>query len=432
MDFHESPLALASSATFRILQEKANAEYMSWDEFRKKSWAPKESEAYWTLIKIFRQGALKKVAITDKDGAHYGYASSRHSQSLHEVDLEFGGNLLGVRDFSEGDRVQIIRQNLIEESIASSKLEGANTSRETARKMLREGRRPRDRSERMIVNNHVAMSWIEAKGKNQKLSIDMLLDLHRMVVDGTLMDESLEGRLRNTFNSKGNKLVIKPWDDQTIAYVTPDREFVEAQLPHLLAFANDEDNAAFIHPLLKAIMLHFWIGLLHPFEDGNGRLARILFYWYMLRRGYWAFSYLSLSEHIVKSPSGYSLAYVNTEQDDYDLNYFIQYNIEKLQLARKKLQEFLAQQLRNNRERMKLEQSGLGLNERQTRLLQKLNVGELSQTSVAAQQITYPDLSYLTAIKDLRALVKTGFLRKVKNGRNIIYLPTVKVQTLFR
>jgi Fic family protein len=414
------------------LQEKANSRYMSWDEFRKKSWATKESDEYWVLIKTFRQGSLKKGNIRDKDGGRYGYSADRHSQFLHEIDLEFGGNMLGVKDFNEGDRVQIIRRNLIEESIASSKLEGANTSREAARRMLREGRKPRDQSERMIVNNHAAMTWIETNGRHQKLSVDMLLDLHQQVTSGTLQNETLEGRFRETLNAKGKRLVIKPWADETISYTTPDREFVDEQIPNLIAFANDDDDSSFIHPLIKAIMLHFWIGLLHPFEDGNGRLARILFYWYMLRRGYWAFSYLSLSEHILKSPKAYSLAYINSEQDDYDLNYFIQYNVEKLQLARQKLQEFLKEQIRENRERMKIAQGGLGLGERQIRLLQQLSRGEVTQASVASQQANNPELTYLTAIKDLKSLVEKGYLRKVKNGRNVIYLPTDKVQSLFR
>jgi Fic family protein len=430
-ELYNRAMAKLGNAEFQKLQEKANAEYISWDEFRKKSWAPSESEEYWTLIKLFRRANLKKVPIYDKDGGQYGYSTARHSQFLHEVDLEFGGNLLGIRDFSEGERVQVVRRNLIEESIASSKLEGANTSREAARKMLREGRLPRDKSERMIVNNHAAMSWIETKGKNQKLSIGMLLDLHRMVVDGTLQNEALEGKFRNTLNDRGKRLVIKPWADETISYVTPDREFVDSQLPNLIAFANDHDGSAFIHPLIKAIMLHFWIGLLHPFEDGNGRLARILFYWYMLRREYWAFSYLSLSEYLLKSPKPYSLAYINSEQDDYDLNYFIQYNVEKLQLARQKLQEFLKEQIHENKQRMKVAQGGHGLSDRQIRLLQQLNIGEISHANISQQQINNPELSYLTAIKDLRSLVEKGLLRKVKNGRNVIYLPTDKVQTLF-
>jgi Fic family protein len=94
---------------------------------------------------------------------------------LHEIDLELGGNFMGVSDFSEGDQKQIIRQNLIEESIASSRLEGANSSREVARKMLNEGRKPRTKDEQMIVNNHRVMQRIEQELKHEPLSLELLI-----------------------------------------------------------------------------------------------------------------------------------------------------------------------------------------------------------------------------------------------------------------
>ncbi len=316
---------------------------MSWDEFRNKNLPADDRENLWRIIQANRTFARKPTPIVDKDGSQYAFDPHRNVEFLHHVDLELGGNMIGISDFGEGDKRQIIRRNLIEESIASSKLEGANTSREAARRMLNEGRRPRDKSELMIVNNHRAMLLIEENLKNEPLSLNLLLELHKQVTSGTLKDAALEGTLRDTLDEDGNRLKIMPWDETTVAYVAPDREFVEAHLPRLIKFANDEDNSGFVHPLFKAIMLHFWIGLLHPFEDGNGRLARLLFYWYMLRKGYWAFAYLSLSERILKSPKQYAMAYIYAEQDGYDLNYFIQYNVDKLKLARQHLQDYLKQ-----------------------------------------------------------------------------------------
>ena len=356
--------------------QRAQESYLPWAEFRKKSWVPDKKELLWKIVSLQRSTSNRPTQIKDKEGKYYKFNPNSHLEFLHEVDLELGGNLLGLQNFGEGDRRQIIRRNLIEESIASSKLEGANTSRDAARRMLTEGRKPRDKDELMIVNNHQAMVRIEEELKHQELSMELLRDLHRVVTHGTLANEDHEGRLRDTLDSNGNRLKIMPWDGHTVAYVTPDREFVEEQLPKLIEFANDKDSSGFIHPLFKAIMLHFWIGLLHPFEDGNGRLARIVFYWYMLRRKYWAFSYLSLSERILKSPSQYAMAYVNTEQDNFDLNYFIHYNIEKLKLARQQLQLYLTKKIEDNRVAVQLAQNEFGFNHRQIRLLQFLAADE--------------------------------------------------------
>lgn len=409
---------------------KAQNDYLPWDELRKKTWTEPDPKKLWWALKMARRHQSETTPVQDKEGGFYKLDTRRHLQFLHQVDLELGGNLLGIKGFSEGDKRQIIRRNLIEESFASSKLEGANTSREAARRLLNEGRKPRDKSERMIVNNHAAMQLIEENAKNQQMTLDLLLDLHRQVTKDTLASAELEGKLRNTFDKNGKRLVIKPWDDETIAYVTPDRAFIDEQLPHLIDFANDKDKSGFIHPLIKAIVIHFWLGLLHPFEDGNGRVARILFYWYMLKRGYWAFSYLSLSERILKSPGQYAMAYVNSEQDDHDLNYFIQYNVEKLKLAREDLRNFLNAKLTESRQRKKIAQGNHGLNVRQIQLLQSLHQEEASQTSVAIHLNFNPDIGYVTAVTDLKQLVAKGFLRKQKTGRKVVYLPTGKVSNL--
>lgn len=411
---------------------KATDAYLPWDEFRNKSWVPADHEHHWSLLKSIRLFARRRLPIKDKDNNYYAYDPQRHAQFLHEVDLELGGNMMGVADFSEVDKRQIIRRNLIEESISSSKLEGANTSREAARRMLQEGRKPNDKGERMIVNNHEAMQRIEETAKDQPMSLDLLLSLHRQVTSGTLSDLSLEGKIRDTLDAKGERLKIFPWDETTVAYVAPDKDFVEEQLPIFISFANDEIKTEFIHPLFKAIILHFWIGLLHPFEDGNGRLARIIFYWYMLRKGYWAFSYLSLSERILKSPKQYAMAYINTEQDDYDLNYFIQYNIEKLKLARVQFREYLKRKIAENRQQNRIIQGGHGLNARQIKLLQYLSKDEQRSTSVAIYNEINKEIRYVSAVADLKKLVDKGFLKKHKTGRNVHYLPTTLIRKIFQ
>lgn len=411
---------------------RAQESYLPWQEFKNKAWVPGNKEKIWFLVKLQREFNKTKTEIKDKDRNYYTFNPRSHVQFLHEIDLEMGGNFMGVSDFSEGDRQQIIRRNLIDESIASSRLEGANTSREVARKMLSEGRRPRDKDEQMIVNNHEAMRRIEEELKHEKLSIALLKDLHKQVTKNTLKNKMLEGALRETLDEKGNRLKIMPWDEVTVTYVTPDREFVEEQLPRLIKFANDEGDEMFIHPLTKAIMLHFWVGLLHPFEDGNGRLARILFYWYMLRKGYWAFSYLSLSERIIKSPRQYAEAYIYSEQDGYDLNYFIHYNMDKLKLARRHFQEYLKERISENRQAVRIIQSEYHFNARQLKLLQYLAKDEQRYTNPKSYLETNSTIGHVTAWSDLKKLIDDGFLKKIKNGRNVYYYPTQKIKEIIK
>ncbi len=425
-------VALLTSTEVRKAIAEGQDRYLPWIEFKEKSWVPGNKEHVWSLMQSQRRANNKITPILDKLGRYYQFNPNSHAQFVHEVDLELGGALIGVSDFSESDKRQIIRRNLIEESIASSKLEGANTSREAARRMLNEGRKPKDRDERMIANNHAVMKRIEEESKLEPLSIELLQDLHGQVTQGTLANSTHEGAFRQTFDEKGQRLKILPWDETTVVYVAPDREFVDAQLNELIKFANDKDGSGFIHPIYKAIMLHFWIGLLHPFEDGNGRLARILFYWYMLRKGYWAFSYLSLSEKILKSPKQYAMAYIYSEQDDFDLNYFIHYNVSKLKLARDDLQKYLKEKTAENRQTLKIIQSGHNFNLRQLNLLQFLSKDEQQSTTIGAYHNLNADVGPVTIATDLKKLVQGGFLTKRKSGRNVYYFPTTKVRALFK
>ena len=283
----------------------------------------------------------------------------------------------------------------------------------------------------MIVNNHQALQAIESSLKNEPLTIELLKTLHQMVTIKTI-DEAHQGTLRETFGKNGDRLVIKPWNDEEIAYQAPDKEFVEHELPKLITFANHDDADNFIHPLIKGILLHFWIGLLHPFEDGNGRLARIIFYWYMLRNGYWGFSYLSLSERILKSPNQYAMAFINTEQDGHDLNYFIHYNISKLKLAQQHFQEYLKRKISENKHIAAIIKDDQQLNQRQLKLLQYLAKDAQRFTTLAQHLAINSEIkTRMTASQDLGKLVKDGLLIKKRNGRNIYYYPTEKIKELF-
>lgn len=415
--------------------KKADEDYLHWEALRYKTWIPEEfssnKEKFWHLLNIKRHLGGIITPIMDKNG-HYFRMNTKHlSEFLHIIDKEMGGSFMGITHFSELNKKQFITRNLIEESIASSQIEGANTSRAVARKMLLEGRKPINHSEQMIVNNHQIMLKIEQEFYKEELSFELICELHSIVTDKTLPEDK-KGKLRETFDQHGERLKIIPWSG-TVTYVTPDKEFVETELPRLMAFANDKEDpqSEFIHPLIKGIMLHFWIALLHPFEDGNGRLARSLFYWYMLRHDYWAFKYISLSEKIKNSTKQYSLAYVYSEQEPYDLTYFIQYNIEKLQLARKDFQLYIERKIKENRVEASINQEKYGFNNRQKKLLHYLHQETENRTTITSYQQLYL-INKVTAITDLKELVTKGFLNKIKNGRNTFYYPTTKVSEIFK
>src|SRR5690606_22337292 len=154
-----------------------------------------------------------------------------------------------------------------------------------AKRMIREGRKPRTRDEHMIVNNYGTMLRIEREFKDQPLSMDLLFLMHSMLTENTLDDGSHVGALRDDEGKPDHERVaVRSNTDETIYHMPPSVTFVKGELERLIKYANDDGSmldVGFMHPVIKAILLHFWIGYLHPFADGNGRLARALFYWYL-------------------------------------------------------------------------------------------------------------------------------------------------------
>ncbi|MFN9991397.1 MAG: Fic family protein, partial [Cyanobacteriota bacterium] len=174
-------------------------------------------------------------------------------QALHEIEFKAGASVLAPEVVTSGaTRDRYLLSSLMEEAITSAQMEGAGTTRDVAKDMIRSRRPPRDRSERMILNNFRTMQHIrELRG--QPLTPELVLDLHRRVCEDTLPEPSDAGRLRPQ-----EKEVVVEDTYGTVFHVPPPARELEKRLEQLCSFANGDTPEVFIHPVLRAIILHFW------------------------------------------------------------------------------------------------------------------------------------------------------------------------------
>jgi Fic family protein len=169
-------------------------------------------------------------------------------------------------------------------------------------------------------------------------------------------------------------------------------------------------------------MLHFWLAYDHPFVDGNGRTARALFYWSMLRHNYWLCEYISISPIILKAPAQYQLAFLYTETDENDLTYFILYHLDLMQRALRQLHDYIK---RKSAQVRKLESELRGvvaLNHRQRSLISHA-LRHPNQVYVVESHRLSHNVVYETARKDLIDLAKRGLLTARKAGRTWCFTP---------
>ena len=164
------------------------------------------------------------------------------------------------------------------------------------------------------------------------------------------------------------------------------------------------------------------MGYIHPFADGNGRTARALFYWYLIRKGYWLIEYMSVSRIILGSKAQYARAYQHTELDEMDLTYFLLYNLTAIRQAHEDLKKYIHKKSREKKNTLDLLRN-TNYNERQISVLQEILNDDKNIFTVSQIEAKF-EVSNQTARNDLNRLVEDGILQSRKNGKQIQFIPT--------
>lgn len=399
--------------------QQSSGHYLHWDRLRR--YRPPEgftSNEWWLAVKIERIGILKPIPLRDKQGQPFQFCvPGPVLEYLHKIDVKAGGTLGALEQITNPQtRDQYLIRSLMEEAITSSQLEGAATTREVAKEMIRTGRAPRDKDEQMIFNNYVTMQRI-TKLKDQPLSPEMVFEIHHLVTEKTLDDPSAAGR----FRQPDEKRVVGDQWGLEVYHEPPAVEELADRLKAMCDFANAQTPDYFIHPVVRAIILHFWLAYDHPFVDGNGRTARALFYWAMRREGYWLFEYISISTILRKAPIKYGLSFLYTETDDNDLTYFIVAQARVIDEAIKELHNYADRKTSELRE-LESHLRALDLfNHRQVDLIRHALKHPFQPYTIEGHKKSQ-NVVYQTARTDLLDLQRRGVLEQKKRGKQMVFI----------
>lgn len=393
-------IQMLSNQNMKSLFQKIDSEYLYWDKV--KYMAPKgvDKQVLWQAVKIQRR--LKAQEIQFGNCVFHFTITKDMLALLHDFDMNLGGSLGTKSIIPATDKSYYLISSIMEEAIASSQMEGASTTRRIAKDMLRKQLKPINKSQQMIANNYETINQI-SKGADKEFSLEGILDIHRTISNKTLDNAEDEGVFR-----RNDDVLVVDGITGFIAHTPPSFKEIDKMILDLCDFANNESGDNFIHPIIKAVIIHFVLAYIHPFVDGNGRTARSLFYWYMIKKGYWLTEYLSISRIIYTNKKAYEKAFLYTENDGNDLSYFIQYHLEVMKKAFEELKKYLQRKIDEQQNIYRFE--GIShINERQRYVLQAIS--DSKRVLFTPKELaTQFDVSAKSARTDLQELVKMGYL----------------------
>lgn len=392
-------------------------DYLHWDKLRRLS--PPDGithREWWLLVKLSRVDSLRQIDLRDRHGEQFQFALPENAiEELHHIDLGAGGTVsLPEQIMNPQTRDRYLVSSLMEEAITSSQLEGAATTREVAKEMIRSGRKPTDISEQMILNNYITMQRVREL-KSHELTLETVFMLHRLVTENTLDNPEAAGRYRTPAEH------VRVEDDYgNVVHTPPSADELTHRMQVMCDFANGRTPDCFVHPAVRAIILHFWLAYDHPFVDGNGRTARALFYWAMLRNGYWMFEFISISNILRKAPQKYARSFLYTETDDNDLTYFLVAQTEVIRHAITELHAYINRKTEELRQ-IETHMRAFDLfNHRQVALIRHALKHPGQRYTFASHKMSH-NIVYETARVDLLDLHECGILDKRKLGKKQIF-----------
>lgn len=396
--------------------------YLHWDDFRHKigDKAGLTKERQWAAIRMSRAFRSQPIPLLDVKGQPFTFfLTQRAFEILHEIDLHCGGGIGVAEDgiIQKDTRDRYYIDSITEEALTSSQLEGAVVTRSEARDMIRRQRPPATEHERMVMNNYRTMRLL-SELKKEELTPSLVLRIHREVTAGTLENSEDEGQFRKT----DSDVRIEDEESGEVFHIPPPAELLAGRISQLCDFANEPGMNGFLHPVIRSILLHFWIAYDHPFVDGNGRTARALFYWSMLRHGFWLAEFFSISHEILKAPKQYYRAFLHTETDGNDLNYFIHHQLEIIRASILSLHEYIGRKQAEVEALRRHLGAASDFNHRQLALLKHALKHPFSAYTVVSHQTSHA-ISNQTAKNDLTTLEAKGLLHRGKVGKAFVYRP---------
>lgn len=258
----------------------------------------------------------------------------------------------------------------------------------------------RDRDIQEVINYRKAMEFINDKGLI--INDELIKKLHKITVNKILPSEKC-GEYRKT------QVVIKNNQTGEVSFRPPQAELISRQIKDLLAFIESSQSQD-IHPVLKSGIVHYELVRIHPFLDGNGRVARALSTLILFLEGYDIRKFFSLEEYFDKNAQEYYSALQSVAKDNGDLTKWLEYFTQGLAIELSKIKEKVEKISVDGKLRQKLGGKPLLLTDRQLKIIEYIQQTGYLQNQ--AFENLFPMVSEDTILNELKILLQNGIVKK--------------------
>ncbi|MCL5019857.1 MAG: Fic family protein [Patescibacteria group bacterium] len=261
----------------------------------------------------------------------------------------------------------------------------------------------RERDIQEVINYRKVMEYIgESRIQNSEFRIDeeLIKHLHKLTVSKILEPEKC-GVFRKT------QVVVKNSLTGEVSFKPPMAVAVPFQIKDLIQFLNSELD---MHPVLKSAIAHYELVRIHPFLDGNGRVARALSTLILFQESYDIRKFFSLEEYFDSDAGAYYDALQSVSKKEGDLTAWLEYFSLGLSIELSKIKEKVESISIDAKLKEKLGGKPLLLSNRQLRIIEYIQKTGFLQNQAFGQ--LFPMVSEDTILNELKSLVKSGIVKK--------------------
>lgn len=271
----------------------------------------------------------------------------------------------------------------------------------------------RERDIQEVINYRKVMEHInKLQIANSKLQIDekMIKEVHALTVY-RILPRGKVGRYR------GTQVIVKNSQTGEVTFRPPKAPEVKNEIVEFVHWVNSDQNDVYL--VLKAGIVHYELARIHPFVDGNGRVARALSTLVLFQGGYDIRKFFSLEEYFDSDPENYYSALQSVEKREGDLTEWLTYFTHGLAIELGKIKEKIQKLSVDVALKEKLG-GQVALTDRQIKIIEYMQkVGFLQNKAFPT---LFPMVSEDTILRELKDLIKKRIIKKIGRTKAARYV----------